>query len=68
MKRLIFSTAICAAFFGTACNEQQSGEARDGDTLPSVVVPPPHDTSAVKTTPPINDSNVVNPDSQGTAR
>jgi hypothetical protein len=33
------------------------------DSIPSVVTPPVADTSAVKRTPPVNDSNVVNTDS-----
>jgi hypothetical protein len=56
----------------TACNEpnkssnsNQSSSDTIGitsDTMP-VIKPPVHDTSGVVTTPPVNDSNVVRPDS-----
>lgn len=50
-----------------SCNEQ-SGDGAGNDTPPGVVQPPVTDTSAVKRTPPVNDSNVINPDSMGISR
>lgn len=60
--------ASCAAVTGfVSCNER-SGTASGNDTLPGVVQPPVTDTSAVKRTPPVYDSNVINPDSMGISR
>jgi len=59
-------------FVAAACNEPNKSSNTNfgssdttglsGDTMP-VIKPPAHDTSSVVTTPPVNDSNVVRPDS-----
>jgi hypothetical protein len=62
MKRFVLAGII--AFL--ACNEpnRSSNSSTDADAADSmpIVKPPVHDTSGVMTTPPINDSNVVRPD------
>jgi hypothetical protein len=70
MTRAALAAIICICL--ADCNHQTSSQQRSGaaaaDTNPAVVTPPPADTSAVKSTGPTHDSNVVNPDSMGTSR
>jgi hypothetical protein len=74
MARAALAAIICICL--ADCGHQSANRhpadsvagASPTDTNPSVVTPPPADTAGVKSTPPIRDSNVVNPDSMGTSR
>lgn len=68
MKNCIQYSRICFVLIAmVACNPTGSDESGN-DSIPGVVKPPIDDSSAIKSTPPVNDSNVVNTDSLGNSR
>ena len=67
VNKTIFSTALFLVMI-SCNNSEQQGTAEGSDSIPGVVVPPAHDTQSVITTPPVNDSNSIMPDSAGTSR